>query len=363
MKLRVALAGNAYPIYLREGALDDAAAVLRQHAPAPEYVVVSDDTVDALYGDTVIERIRPLSERILRLKVSPGEGSKSSGPLNRLYTRMIEDGVTRRAVVIALGGGVVGDLAGYVSATYLRGIRLVQIPTTLLSQVDSSIGGKVGINHSLGKNLIGAFHQPRCVIIDPALLRTLAARELRAGMAEVVKSALIRDPKLYRDLSDRLEELLELRDMRRLERVIAACCRIKAGIVRRDEREAGERALLNFGHTVGHALESATQYSHFLHGEAVTHGMRTALHLSGALGILQQDPEPIDRLLQRLRPAPLPGSIDVDMLIKAMERDKKRALQGQLWIVLKRAGEALMTREVGPDRVRDSLAALLDDTF
>jgi len=260
---------------------------------------------------------------------------------------------------VAVGGGVVGDLAGFVAATYLRGIRWVQVPTTLLAQVDASVGGKTGINHRLGKNLIGAFHQPRFVLIDPQVLETLPERERRSGIAEIVKAGLIRDEALFALLEERLEELIRLQDPRRVEEVIGRAVAIKAQIVSEDEREVtGTRALLNFGHTVGHALEAATQYKHLTHGEAVLWGMLAEAHLSYRLQKLSRgELRRVQELLGRLPRPPLPEGLDIDTLMEYMYRDKKARGRRLRVVVLGGIGRAEVT-EAPEEELREALQAL-----
>jgi len=288
--------------------------------------------------------------------VPAGESSKSAASCEVLYSFLLEHGADRHSVVIALGGGVVGDLAGFVAATFMRGIRFVQVPTTLLSQVDSSVGGKVGINHRLGKNMIGAFHQPQLVLIDPNFLSTLPIREVRAGCAEIIKYGFIRDADFFNLVSDRLEELFHLKDQRLLETVLSTSCRIKAEIVKKDEREAGIRAVLNFGHTVGHALEAVTDYRYFLHGEAVVWGMQAAVFLSYLAGFIsRRQTDGYSSILSEFQCPAIPMSCTRAGLKTAMMKDKKRSSKGQLWILLNNLGQAELVRDVAE---RDVDAAL-----
>jgi 3-dehydroquinate synthase len=264
---------------------------------------------------------------------------------------MIRSGITRDSCVAALGGGVVGDLAGFAAAAYLRGLPWIQIPTTLLAQVDSSVGGKTGINHELGKNLIGAFHQPRLVLLDPSVLRTLDIREYWAGMSEVVKYGLIRSEPFFSWLESKWDRLGDQSNHEPIEHMVSVCCRIKADVVRRDEKESGLRRILNFGHTLGHALESATGYGLFRHGEAVLHGMRFAAWLSMKRGHLKFTSfSRIDSLLGRFPVPALPAELDAAALSEHMRTDKKRGAQGLRFVLLKGIGRTVMEIPDNPEK-------------
>jgi len=261
-------------------------------------------------------------------------------------------------VVLALGGGVVGDLAGYAAATYLRGIAYAQVPTTLLAQVDSSTGGKVGVNLPRGKNLVGAFHQPRVVLADVACLRSLPLRQVRAGLAEVVKYGVIADAELFAWLEDHAEPLLAV-DEEVLADAVAASCRIKARIVEADERESGERAVLNFGHTVGHAIEAATGYGRYLHGEAVALGMLVAAHLSVRLGLCSRAvPERLGRLLGRLG-LPTRAGLCIKDIDTSMSYDKKVKRDINYFVLTKDIGSATVTRVLDRNALREALAVVV----
>ena len=292
--------------------------------------------------------------------VPPGEQSKSLAQAERLYDALVTQGADRHTLIVALGGGVVGDLAGFVAATFARGLPLIMVPTTLLAQVDSSLGGKVGVNHPRGKNLIGAFHQPRGVWIDTATLETLPDRELRCGLAEVVKYGVIASSALFDFLEQNAEAILG-RDARALEHIILESCRIKAGVVERDEREEGqERAMLNFGHTIAHAIEAVAGYDGpFHHGEAVAVGMVAESRLAARLGWVSSDI--VDRqvkLLTRFElPVAAPG-LDLDKMVAAMRRDKKNRL-GKIRFILPRSiGHVELTDAPGEVDIRATLRAL-----
>jgi 3-dehydroquinate synthase len=267
--------------------------------------------------------IRSVGRASARVVVPDGERAKTMRTVTRVHDRLLDARADRGAVVVAIGGGVIGDLVGFAAATYMRGVRLVQVPTTLMAQVDSAIGGKVGVNHPRGKNLIGAFHAPRVVLVDPDALATLSGREFRAGLYEVIKYGVIASEALLDRLDARLDELLTQRGDA-LAEVVASCCRIKAEIVSADEREGGLRRVLNFGHTAGHALEAVGGYGRLRHGEAVALGMRVALALGEARGVT---PVPLARrvgaLLDRLGPVPSVAGLRRADLIAAIARDKK----------------------------------------
>ncbi len=358
----VDLGDRSYPIHIGYGLLARFAEYLREHSLGSEIFVITDENVASLYQEEVSAALGSAGIAAEYFTVPPGERSKSLEIADQLYSSLISHQATRKATIIAFGGGVVGDLAGFVAATYMRGIQFVQIPTTILAQVDSSVGGKVGVNHRLGKNLIGAFHQPVFVVIDPSLLSTLPRREVFAGLAEVIKYGFIWDVAFFELLRSRLSSIVDLSDVGLIENVLEACCRIKAEVVRQDERESGLRAILNFGHTIGHALEAATGYETFLHGEAVLHGMRGAIYLSKMTGRLSQEETQVAlAIIQSLQPPAIPNSINVDALLSNMQRDKKRSSSGQLWVLLDKIGHAVMTRDVSPQQVRQAVEFVLTE--
>jgi 3-dehydroquinate synthase len=265
--------------------------------------------------------------------VPDGERYKQLQTVNRVYDALIRANADRASAIVTLGGGVIGDLAGFAAATYLRGIPLVHAPTTLLAQVDSAIGGKVGVNHPLGKNLIGAFHQPHAVVVDPAVLDTLPRREFRAGLYEVIKYGMTSSPELF-DRVARDRAAIFARDAEALVAIISASCRIKSGVVAADEREAGPRRILNFGHTAGHALEAVTKYRRYRHGEAVAYGMLVAAELGRARGALAEgDRTALAELIASLGPLPSVADVTTAQMLDAMQRDKKM-VAGRLHFVL-----------------------------
>lgn len=323
--LRARFGAHAVPIDVGAGILPELGARMRAEGLAPgRALVVTTPPVAQHHGNNVLRALRRGGFRPVMLSVPDGESSKSIEILKSLHEDLLDAGADRDTIVVALGGGVVGDLAGFAAATLLRGLPLVHVPTTLLAMVDSSIGGKTGINLPRGKNLVGAFHQPRLVFSDTAVLKTLPPSELRAGLAEVVKHAAIRDARLFAKL-EKQSEHLAAGEIGLLTPIIARNCRIKADIVARDEKESGLRMLLNFGHTLGHAVEALTGYHHVLHGEAVAMGMVFAARRSEALGLCAAGAaDRLEALLQRIGlPTELPGFARADYL-RALLSDKKR---------------------------------------
>ena len=327
--------------------------------PGPA-LVVTDETVGALYLDAVLGALRADGWAPDALAVVPGEASKSVDVWAEVTTWALGHEPTRATPVVALGGGVVGDLGGFVAATLLRGVPLVHVPTTVVSQVDSAIGGKTGVNHAAGKNLIGAFKRPSLVLADPATLASLPARDLGSGLAEAVKHALISDGALAARLGEQWGALLD-RDVSALARLVRDAAEVKARVVMADEFETGSRAFLNFGHTFGHAIEQATGYGTFRHGEAVALGMRAALHLSASLAAgapVEAVPAPFadgDALVARIPTPPLDG-VSTDALLEAMGSDKKRDAAGLRFVVLDTPGQPRLARDVPDGMVRAAWA-------
>jgi 3-dehydroquinate synthase len=332
--LTVELGDRSYPIHIGENIIDGTGEYVRQVGLSGKVAVVSNPTVAQLFLDPIHDALSASGFEITPILVPDGEEHKTLKSLETIYDRLIEQRFERKSCVMALGGGVVGDLAGFAAATYLRGVPYVQVPTTLLAQVDSSVGGKTGVNHEEGKNLIGAFYQPKLVLIDVSVLRTLPRRELIAGLAEVIKYGIIQDPILFQLLEEKMERLLS-GDRELLVQIIAASCAIKAKVVEKDEREDDYRAVLNFGHTIGHALEATTGYKQFLHGEAIGIGMAKAAALSWKQGLL--DRKSLERVLQLIQktglPTEMPAGIAMDGLIERMEVDKK-ASGGKIKFIL-----------------------------
>jgi 3-dehydroquinate synthase len=333
--VKVPLGIRSYPILIGNGLLARLGTECRKANLGPRCALISDKHVAPRYAAAAERSLTEAGFEPVQLTVPAGETAKSLNVVGDCYDALAAHRLERKSFVIALGGGVVGDLAGFVAATYLRGVDFVQVPTTLLAQVDSSVGGKTGINLKAGKNLVGAFHQPRLVLCDLDTLETLPAREFRAGLAEVIKYGIIHDSELFKRLEVVMPRLLE-REPDTLSSVIARCCQIKAGVVGQDETESGLRAILNFGHTVGHALEAISGYKKMLHGEAIAIGQVIAAKLStGLTGFPAKDAERIRTLFER---AGLPTGINlpatqVEKLVEAMRHDKKVA-EGEIKFVL-----------------------------
>ena len=356
LTLHVDLGTRSYPILIGESLLSDRDTVSK-YLPAGDVLLVTNTTVGPLYADPL--RACLPGRRIVDVRIPDGEQHKTLENVSRVLDVLVANRFGRDSIVVALGGGVVGDLAGFSAACYQRGIAFAQVPTTLLSQVDSSVGGKTGVNHPGGKNLIGAFHQPSVVLSDTRTLRTLPARELRAGLAEVIKYAFVFDPSFLEWLETHIDKLLTL-DAPALAHAIYRSCELKAEVVRRDEREAGDRALLNFGHTFGHAIEAATGYTEWLHGEAVGTGMFIAADFSARIGLLPRtDVDRVRKLLQRAGLNTEAPRIGAARAHDYMRVDKK-VKSGRIRLVLLEAlGRARFTADY-PD---DALAATLAEHF
>ncbi len=353
--LRVELGERAYAIHIGERLLSSAELILPQ-LDLPKVAIVTNTTVAALYLEPLAGALGVRGVDVISIVLEDGERYKDWATLNRIYDALLERRCDRKTTLIALGGGVVGDLAGFAAATFMRGIPFIQVPTTLLAQVDSSIGGKTGINHPLGKNMIGAFYQPRLVLADTAVLETLPPRELSAGMAEVIKHGLIRDGAFFAWLEQNMEKLLAC-DREALAHAVRRCCEIKAAVVAEDERETGVRALLNFGHTFGHAIESGLGYGKWLHGEAVAAGMVMAADLSRRTGLIAEaEVERIIALLKRAKLPTAPPGIAPERLLELMRVDKK-AEGGKLRFVLLHAiGAASVRADLTAAALQQALA-------
>ena len=353
--LNVELGERSYPIEIGAGLLDDAA-LLARHIGGHKVAIVTNTTVAPLYLDKVAGHLRAAGRDVLEIILPDGEEHKNWQSLNLVYDALLQHKCDRKTTLVALGGGVIGDLTGFAASSYMRGVPFVQIPTTLLAQVDSSVGGKTGINHPLGKNMIGAFYQPRAVIADTATLATLPARELSAGLAEVIKHGAILDADFFDWIEANIEPLIA-RDRHAIGYAIARSCEIKSDVVRKDEREGGLRAVLNFGHTFGHAIENGLGYGAWLHGEAVGCGMVMAADMSARLGLIE--PAAVERVRALVRAAGLPAvapDLGEARWIELMEVDKKNEGGEIRFILLKPLGSPSIT--TAPlDVLRSTLAA------
>jgi 3-dehydroquinate synthase len=352
LTLQVSLAERSYPILIGQSLLSDKDLLVRQ-LPARDLLLVSNTTVAPLYADRV--RASLPDRRIVDVRLPDGEQYKTLEYVSRVLDVLVSNRFGRDAIALALGGGVVGDLAGFAAACYQRGIAFAQLPTTLLAQVDSSVGGKTGVNHPGGKNLIGAFHQPCAVIADTTTLRTLPPRELRAGLAEVVKYGLVFDLSFLDWVEANVDGLLGLDDAV-LAHAIYRSCELKAEVVRRDEREAGDRALLNLGHTFGHAIETATGYTEWLHGEAVAAGMLIAADMSSRLGMLPlADVERVRDLLRRIGlPVDAPR-FGAGSAMDHMRVDKKVQSGRIRLVLLEKLGKARLMSDYSDDVLASTL--------
>ncbi|MGH8294829.1 MAG: 3-dehydroquinate synthase [Steroidobacteraceae bacterium] len=354
--LGVELGDRSYPILIGQGLLGERS-VFEQHLRAHDLLVVSNTVVAPLYLDVLEASLQP--RRVVAAILPDGESHKTLANVARILDVLVANRFGRDCAVVALGGGVVGDMAGFAAATYQRGVAFAQVPTTLLAQVDSSVGGKTGVNHPGGKNLIGAFHQPVAVVADTDTLASLPARELRAGLAEVIKYGLICDAGFFAWLEAHIDALLAA-DAAALAHVIRRSCEIKAEIVGRDEREHGERALLNLGHTFGHAVESATGYTEWLHGEAVGAGLVMAARMSLESGHLS--PEELERVTRLIARTGLPthvSNVTPDVALEHMRIDKK-VQAGRIRLVLLRGiGSAFVTADYAPPALNRTLASHL----
>jgi 3-dehydroquinate synthase len=349
----VSLGPRSYPIFIGRNLLTEFGHLLREQSfPVGRAAVVTDSIVGKLYRDTIVETLKGAGFDPFVVEIPAGEEHKNLAWLAFLYDKLIDGRIERRSPLIALGGGVVGDITGFAAATLQRGVPFVQVPTTLLAQVDASVGGKTAVNHPAGKNLIGAFYQPRLVVIDVETLRTLPKREFIAGLAEVIKYGVILSADLFTLIEEQLARVLQL-DADLLTFVIKTCCQLKALVVEEDETESDYRAILNFGHTLGHAIESATGYKRFLHGEAVAIGMAFATHLSCKRGFCRVPTE--QRVRKLLKKAGLPVDIPKDLkgeyLLFGLTTDKKMAGGRVKFVCVDDLGktrfEYLETKEIG----------------
>ncbi len=347
--VQVDLGDRSYEILIESGLLDRVGELLEQHGIHRRIFLISNSQVFQLYGEDLLRQLSDLGCRVNEILIPDGEKHKNLETVEQIYTELISHQADRSSSVIALGGGVTGDIAGFAAATLLRGVPYVQIPTTLLAQVDSSVGGKTGVNHPLGKNMIGSFYQPHLVCIDTDTLSTLPARENQSGLYEVVKYGLICDSEFFEFFETHLEDI-QSQVTGVLQEVIGRCCSIKARITSQDEKEKDLRRILNFGHTFGHALEAATQYQRFTHGEAIAWGMLVETHLSRLRGFL--DASTSERIMQTIRSIgdlPPVDSISIESLMEAMKRDKKHQGDQIIFVLLQDIGTTVITGDIEED--------------
>jgi 3-dehydroquinate synthase len=358
MVISVQLGSQAYSIVVERGALQRAGSLLRDLRVGRRAALVTSPDILRIYGKPVADHLREAGLEVTVVEIPDGEAAKQLAVAERCWSALLEAGLDRTSTVLALGGGAVGDLAGFVAATFMRGVNFVQLPTTVLAQVDASIGGKTAIDHPKAKNLIGAFYQPRLVVTDTLTIGTLSEREFRSGLAEVVKHGIVLDADYFALLEREVARVLA-RDPEILEEVIGGSCRLKASVVERDERESDLRAVLNYGHTVGHALEASTGYGRWTHGEAVALGMVAEARLAQRLGLASE--ETTNRQRRLLEAVGLPtraGGIDVEAVLSAMTRDKK-SRDGQVPFVLApEIGAFKVIYGIGRDDVRAVVGGL-----
>lgn len=351
----VNLGKDSYHIIIDKGALNQIGHLLSETISPCKTVIVTDKTVGPLYGNAVSDNLSECDFDVKLVSIEPGEDQKTLSRAEELYEVLFGHKMDRKSLIIAIGGGVVGDLTGFVASTFMRGIPFVQIPTTLLAQVDSSIGGKVAVNHPLGKNMIGSFYQPKAVFIDTDTLGTLPKAEIIAGMAEVIKYGMIKDPDFFEFIEEHLFEIVEL-DSDVLEKIIYNSCKIKAQVVELDEKEEGLRAILNYGHTIGHALEALTSYKKYRHGEAVAMGMIYASKIAMKMGLIDNTVlERQESLLTRLGLKLMDNEIKPDDIVKILYQDKK-AIGGKSRFVLPTGiGSVTITDKANDEIVLDVL--------
>jgi len=354
--LEVSLGDRSYPIHIGSQLLEQSALII-PYLKRKQVAIVSNTTVAPLYMERVSKPLKEAGVSVIEIILPDGEAYKNSDTLNLIYDGLLKNHCERTTTLIALGGGVIGDLTGYAAATYLRGVPFIQIPTTLLSQVDSSVGGKTGINHPLGKNMIGAFYQPKLVLIDIDTLKTLPQRELSAGIAEVIKYGLIRDAEFFSWLEANMPKLMAL-ESDSVTYAIYRSCLNKAEVVAADERESGERALLNLGHTFGHAIENGMGYGVWLHGEGVAAGTILAAQLSQKMGWLTvSEVERIKNIFQAAKLPIDPPKFSTERYLELMQLDKKVA-DGQIRLVLQQGiGRAVITADYDKNKLQQTLEA------
>ena len=363
----VNLKENSYKIVIKNGALQENYFLVNQindfvnkKIINKKVLIITDDNVNFLYAEKILQQLNSANYKCEIHSIEAGENSKSLSTAEKIYTKAIELRLDRKSLIIACGGGVVGDIAGFVAATFLRGIKFIQIPTTLLAQVDSSIGGKTGVNHSLGKNLIGAFHQPLQIITDPSILKTIPQRELLSGLAEVVKYGVFADEILFKYLNDNSEDILA-KDSAKLENIIETSCKIKASIVEKDEKENNIRMVLNLGHTIGHAIEALGNYTYYTHGEAISLGLKSVAFLSYLTGRCSLETvERVENLLLKLKlPSKIKFLVTADEVYNYIERDKK-SVDGKInWVLINDIGKYEITSSVSPLDINKAISYLL----
>ena len=359
-KVKVELGDDSYDIYIGNALGSELTNFINNAKFSKKALLVTDTNVKKIFSGEVQLILETAGLDVKLVTIPAGETSKSLAEAEKIYTAAIEFGLDRKSAIFALGGGVVGDLTGFIAATYLRGVPFVQIPTSLLAQVDSSVGGKVAVNHQLGKNLIGAFYQPKAVFIDLNMLNTLLSREIASGLGEIVKYGVISDVALFKYLEENAYQTLAL-ETEVMEHVIARSCEIKAEVVSKDEKEGGLRRILNFGHTMAHAIEEATGYTKYTHGEAVAIGMIGAAHISKSLGRIDEATfNRLQALIDKLGMTSHAKDCDIDHMFKAIFRDKK-TINGKInWVLMDEIGKVSIVNDVPDDVVKAAFKYITD---
>jgi 3-dehydroquinate synthase len=356
--ITVELPQQSYQVAIASGELMRLGEWMQPLKLGQKVLLVSNPVMLRHYGEQVMTALKQSGFQVVQCVLPAGERYKTLASIQKIYDKALEMRLERSSTIVALGGGVVGDMAGFAAATWLRGVNFVQVPTSLLAMIDAAIGGKTGVNHPQGKNLIGAFHQPRLVLIDPQVLKTLPAREFRAGMAEVIKYGVIWDVELFAQLesAQRLDQHRYISD-ELLQQILERSCQAKAHVVSKDEKEAGLRAILNYGHTIGHAVESLTQYRVVNHGEAVAIGMIAAGQLAVELGLWEQSAS--DRQLALIQktglPTQLPAGLDIEAILAALQTDKKVEAGKVRFVLPTQIGAAIVTDQVSAPTIRQVL--------
>ena len=356
--ISVPLQNRSYPIWIENGLLAKLPELLKPMNQGQKWVIFSQNEIFNLYGDSLLGELKSNSFQIEKFILPDGENAKSLSALDGIFSQLIELGCDRSSTFLALGGGVVGDSAGFIAATFMRGVDYIQIPTTLLAMVDSSIGGKTGVNLPAGKNLVGAIWQPKAVVIDPKLLESLPEREISSAMGEVIKYGSILDKDLFNLVADNMDDLLNLSNVKLLTEVIGCCAKLKADIVAEDEREGDKRRILNFGHTIGHALETHFGFDTLRHGEAVAYGMLAAGKLSTQISNFQfQYFEMLQDTIQKL-PLPKLPEFEPEQILQIMQRDKK-VKDGKIhFVLLEELGKAAIVDDVEEKTIINAMECL-----
>ena len=353
--LQLDLDERSYPIHIGSGLLDQAD-LYKKHIKGTFTAVVTNETVAPLYADKVVKTLESIGQKVKLIVLPDGEAFKTWEVLQKIFDGLLENSADRKTTLVALGGGVIGDMTGFAAACYMRGIKFIQVPTTLLSQVDSSVGGKTGINHPLGKNMVGAFHQPQAVIADLDTLKTLPPEELAAGLAEVIKHGAIADSE-FLSWIEKNQDALNKCDPAAMEYAVRRSCEIKSQVVAQDEKEGGIRAILNFGHTFGHAIEAGMGYGAWLHGQAVGCGMVMAADLSVRVGLLSEaEASRLKKIIEALHLPTQPPKLGVDRFMELMSVDKKAEGGEVRYILLNGLGQAKI-QTVDDDLVIQTLIA------